>query len=68
MLGRPLPLFLADSPTSVGNRLGSSFDGFLGDFLGLFFFFFFWPHHAACWILVPQPGMESGPSSENTKS
>lgn len=37
-LGRPLPLFLADSPTSVGNCLRSSFYGFLGDFGGLFFF------------------------------
>ena len=41
MLGRPLPLFLADSPTSVGNCLGSSFYGFLGDLFFFFFFFFF---------------------------
>lgn len=24
--------------------------------------FFFWPHRAACGILVPQPGLEPGPS------
>ena len=22
------------------------------------FFFFFWPHHEACGVLVPQPGIE----------
>ena len=22
---------------------------------------FFWPHHRACWILVPQPGIEPTP-------
>ena len=25
------------------------------------FFFFFWPHHIACGILVPQPGIDPGP-------
>ena len=25
------------------------------------FFFFFWPHHAACGILVPRPGIEPRP-------
>ena len=25
------------------------------------FFFFFWPHHAACGILVPLPGIEPVP-------
>ena len=24
-------------------------------------FFFFWPHHAACGILIPRPGMEPVP-------
>ena len=24
-------------------------------------FFFFWPHHTACGILVPQPGIEPRP-------
>ena len=26
-------------------------------------FLFFWPHHVACGILVPRPGIEPGPSS-----
>ena len=26
-----------------------------------FFFFFFLPYHEACWILVPQPGVEPVP-------
>ena len=26
-------------------------------------FFFFLPHHMACGILVPQPGVEPGPSA-----
>lgn len=25
------------------------------------FYFYFWPHHEACRILVPQPGIESRP-------
>ena len=28
---------------------------------GYLFFFFFWACHTACGILVPQPGIESGP-------
>ena len=32
------------------------------DFCG-FFFFFFWPHHGACGVLVPQPGVEPAPSA-----
>ena len=30
--------------------------------------FFFWPHHAACGILVPGPGVEPGPSSVRAQS
>ena len=29
----------------------------------LLLLFFFWPRHAACGILVPQPGIEPGPSA-----
>ena len=29
----------------------------------LFWFFIFWPHHAACRILVPWPGIEPTPSA-----
>ena len=28
----------------------------------VFLVFIFWPHHRACWILVPQPGMEPVPT------
>ena len=27
----------------------------------LFYYYFFWPRHVACGILVPRPGIESGP-------
>ena len=33
-----------------------------------FFFFFFWPHHAACGILVPQPGIEPVPPAVEAQS
>ena len=36
-----------------------SFRVFINAFLS--FFFFFWPCHAACGILVPQPGIEHVP-------
>ena len=29
---------------------------------------FFWPHHATCRILVPRPGMESGPPAVEARS
>ena len=29
---------------------------------------FFWPHHSACRILVPQPGMEPRPSAVRVQS
>ena len=32
------------------------------------FLFFFWPYHAACGILVPQPGIEPRPSSVRPQS
>ena len=32
------------------------------------FFFFFWPRHVACGILVPQPGIEPGPSALKVQS
>ena len=32
------------------------------------FFFFFWLHHAACGILIPQPGVEPGPSAVRARS
>ena len=32
-------------------------------YLFLIYFLFFWPHHEACGILVPQPGIEPGPST-----
>ena len=31
-------------------------------------FFFFWPHRVACGILVPQPGIEPGPSAVKARS
>ena len=33
----------------------------IAQFLENYSFFFFWPHHAACGMLVPQPGIEGGP-------
>ena len=39
-----------------------AFVDFLVLVLGFPSFFFFWLHHIACQILVPQPGIESGPS------
>jgi len=32
------------------------------------FFFLFWPHHAACGILVPQPGVEPAPPALEVQS
>ena len=37
------------------------FLGFFGFFFYNFLFFIFWPHHAACGILVPQPGIAPAP-------
>ena len=31
-------------------------------------FFFFWPCHMACRLLVPQPGLEPGPSAVKASS
>ena len=33
-----------------------------------FLVFFFWPHHAACRILVPQPGIEPTPLAVEVRS
>ena len=40
----------------------------LSHFLSFFLFFFFWSHHAACWILVPQPGDEPVPPAVEVRS
>ena len=31
-------------------------------------YYFFWPHHAACGILVPRPGVEPRPSAVKAQS
>ena len=42
---------------------------FVGARYGFFFsFFFFWLLHAACGILVPQQGIEPGPSAVKSQS
>ena len=33
-----------------------------------FFFWFFWPHHTACGILVPRPGIEPVPLAVEAQS
>ena len=33
-----------------------------------YFLFIFWPCHASCGILVPQPGIEPGPSAMKVQS
>ena len=57
-------LFFLIIPSSTPYRLSplTSFSLLQIDFFFLFsFFFFFLPHHAACKILVPQPGIEPVP-------
>ena len=34
----------------------------------ILFYLFIWPYHAACGILVPQPGIEPGPLTVKTRS
>ena len=56
-------------PKSPGPRGGHK--GLISFFplsLSLFFFFFFLPHRASCGILVPQPGIEPGPSVVTVQS
>ena len=39
------------------------------NFFSNIYFLFFWPHHIACGILVPQPGIEpQALGSESTES
>ena len=34
----------------------------------IIYLFFFWPHHAACWILVPWPGIKPVPPALEVRS
>ena len=51
------PLYINKSLSTYQNR-----------FVEFFFFFSFEPHHAACGILVPQPGIEPRPPALGARS
>ena len=53
--------FLIAAVTNYHKLSGSVEDTFL-------FFLIFWPHHAACGILVPRPGIEPTPPAVEARS
>ena len=60
--GRPVNVFGQVSPSS------DSWGARVGFFLSIFFLFFFWLHLTVWGILVPQPGIEPGPSAVRARS